>query len=64
MPYKMFSNNTDLVDHGLKKDVEDRLWMEDYIDKHMRNIYMSFIKGFYEKLSDNLKTQTLETKQD
>jgi len=60
----MFSNNTDLVDHNLKKDVEDRLWMEEYIDKHMRDMYTSFMNGFYEKLSDNLKTQTFGSKPD
>jgi len=60
----MFSNNTDLVDHNLKKDVEDRLWMEEYIDKYMRCMYTSFMKGFYEKLSDNLKAQTIESKPD
>lgn len=58
----MFSNNPDLVDHNLKKDVEHRLWMEKHIDKHIRNMYASFMKGFYEKLSDNLKTRTLESK--
>lgn len=54
----MFSNNADLVEPNIKKEVEDRLWIEKRIDEHIRDLYTSFMKGFYERLSDNLKTQT------
>ena len=48
----MFSSNTDLIDRNIKKDVEDKLWMENYIEEYIKRQYDFFMKGFYEKLSE------------
>ena len=54
----MFSGNTDLIDKNIKKDVEDRLWVENYIESRMKEQYDVFMKGFYEKLSEKINNET------
>lgn len=50
----MFSSNTDLVDRNIKKDVEDKLWMENYIEEYIKGQYDFFMKDFYEKFSERM----------
>jgi len=50
----MFSDNTDLFDRNIKKDVEDKLWMENYIEEYIKGQYDFFMKGFCEKLSERM----------
>ena len=50
----MFSNNTELVEKNIKKSVEDRLWVEEYIENHIKEQYDGFMHDFYKKLSERV----------
>ena len=57
----MFSNNIELVDKDIKKDIEDRLWMENYVEQYIKEQYNSFMKGFYDKLSKITKDNQIKS---
>ena len=47
----MFSDNTDLFDEKIKKDIEFKMEFEKFAERRRKEIYDFFMKGFYEKLS-------------